>query len=123
MFHPSMHKGLPGSDVQYQCATTAVGRWGQITPIFLDNARENTTQENIYMHSKTQDQKKWRPKVLFLRKNCGMPFTTIVTDLDNISSAHTHFPSAEPEGFTQCLLKNLYNKFYTYLILLFIKKL
>ena len=70
------------------------------------------------MHSKTQEQKKWIPKVLFLRTNFGSRFTTIVTDLTTISSTCTHLPSAGQEGFTQILPRNLYNNLYTYLILL-----
>ena len=37
--------------------------------------------------------KKWRHKVLFLRKKCGRQFSTIVNDSISISSAHTHVPS------------------------------
>ena len=61
------------------------------------------------MHSKTQDQKEWRPKELFIRTFCGVHFTTIVTDSTNIYSALTHFPSAWPERFTQCQKKYMYN--------------
>ena len=108
--HPLIHTGLPVYGAQYQRTDTAVGGWGRITPLALKNARETHFRRNFYfMHSKTQEQKKWRQQVLFLRTNYGMQFITIVTDSTNINSALTHPPSARPEGFTRCLLCNLYN--------------
>ena len=69
------------------------------------------------MHSKTQDQKKWRPKVLFIRTNWGMRSTTAVTETNYIYSAITQFTSEMPEGFTQCLPRNFYNNPKTIFIL------
>ena len=91
-----------------------------LNPFHTKNTGNENLNEILFVHSKTQVWKKWRPKVLFLREKCGRRFTTIVIELKNISSTRTHLPSSVQEGFTQLLLRSLYNKICNFLILLFI---
>ena len=74
----------------------------------------NNIPKMILLMIKERDNKskfyfKYMRFLIQFMKNCGMRFTTIVTDLTNISSALTHLPSLGLEGFTQCLPRNLYN--------------
>ena len=64
-----------------------------------------------------KEQKKLRPKGLFLRTNYGRHFTIILIDFIIISSTRMHMSGVVQEGFTGLLLRNLYNNLYYHLIL------
>ena len=61
---PPLYPGLLGDYTQDQRTAISVGGWGRIKPLPLNNAQESTILgKKYFMHFKTQEQKKWRPKV------------------------------------------------------------
>ena len=65
---PSQWSVTPTAASRYPGCWSTRSTWGYIQPLLLNNAQEKNFKKKVYlMHSKTQEQKNCRPKVLFLR--------------------------------------------------------